>query len=528
MATKTMQTRLQMKRDLYANWVEKNPQLLEGELAVVIIPAEAGAVVQEPAVMLKVGAKNEAGELYNFNDLPWLSAVSADVYDWAKAENKPEYNTSEIVGLKDREYRFVKDDEAGYQYHLEYKGVGDADWVRVENSVINVPAYDDTYVVKTVGNQEIAGVKTFSGGEIRISDQEYYVAISAPQLQANQEVRLPEKGGVLATTTDVSELRQYVGNIPSGYTQETIVAYIDKKAEETLSAASGGSTESAASVLAALNTHKTEAEAEFAAIKNGESINSFKDVEDDITELGETLMKSFFGPEDWDIGSFEDLNTEAKYVTGAINEIHAEVDAINNEETGILAQAKQYADENGAKYGIEYDSVNKKIKLVEDGSTMEIDASDFIKDGMIETVTIGDDNDLVITFNTAAGKEDIRLPLDQLVDIYTGVEGARVKVTVASDKSISAELVAGSISKNYLDEGVQASLDKADTALQTHQDISHLVTRDELNSGLAVDVSKLEAADIDLNNRLEAVESILETSETDYIVFDCGTASKVI
>ena len=509
MATKTMQTRLQMKRDLYANWVEKNPQLLEGELAVVIIPAEAGAVVQEPAVMLKVGAKNEAGELYNFNDLPWLSAVSADVYDWAKAAEKPEYSVDEIVGLKDREYRFVKDDEAGYQYHLEYKGIGDADWVRVENSVINVPAYDDTYVVKTVGNQEIAGVKTFSGGEIRISDQEYYVAISAPQLQANQEVRLPEKGGVLATTTDVSELRQYVGNIPSGYTQETIVAYIDKKAEETLSAASGGSSESAASVLAALNTHKTEAEAEFA--KKVDKVEGYSLVSD--TEIARLA----------NVDNYNDSE-----VRGLISDNADAITLITNEDTGILAQAKQYADENGAKYGIEYDSVNKKIKLVEDGSTMEIDASDFIKDGMIETVTIGDDNDLVITFNTAAGKEDIRLPLDQLVDIYTGVEGARVKVTVASDKSISAELVAGSISKNYLDEGVQASLGKADTALQTHQDISHLVTKDELNSGLGVDVSKLEAADIDLNNRLEAVESILETSETDYIVFDCGTASKVI
>lgn len=509
MATKTMQTRLQMKRDLYANWVEKNPQLLEGELAVVIIPAEAGAVVQEPAVMLKVGAKNEAGELYNFNDLPWLSAVSADVYDWAKAAEKPEYSVDEIVGLKDREYRFVKDDEAGYQYHLEYKGIGDADWVRVENSVINVPAYDDTYVVKTVGNQEIAGVKTFSGGEIRISDQEYYVAISAPQLQANQEVRLPEKGGVLATTTDVSELRQYVGNIPSGYTQETIVAYIDKKAEETLSAASGGSSESAASVLAALNTHKTEAEAEFA--KKVDKVEGYSLVSD--TEIARLA----------NVDNYNDSE-----VRGLISDNADAITLITNEDTGILAQAKQYADENGAKYGIEYDSVNKKIKLIEDGSTMEIDASDFIKDGMIETVTIGDDNDLVITFNTAAGKEDIRLPLDQLVDIYTGVEGARVKVTVASDKSISAELVAGSISKNYLDEGVQASLGKADTALQTHQDISHLVTRDELNSGLGVDVSKLEAADIDLNNRLEAVESILETSETDYIVFDCGTASKVI
>lgn len=163
-----------------------------------------------------------------------------------------------------------------------------------------------------------------------------------------------------------------------------------------------------------------------------------------------------------------------------------------------LADAKAYADANDAdtKYGITYDSENKKIKLVEGGTEVEIDATDFIKDGMIETVAIGDDNDLVITFNTAAGKENIVLPLDQLVDIYTGVEGARIKVTVASDKSISADLVAGSISKNYLDDGVQASLAKADSAIQEHQDISHLATEADLT--LAENrITALEAIDHD-------------------------------
>ena len=52
--------------------------------------------------------------------------------------------------------------------------------------------------------------------------------------------------------------REYIGEIPDGYTETNIVAYINKKAEETLSSASGGSTESAASVLAALNTYKSE------------------------------------------------------------------------------------------------------------------------------------------------------------------------------------------------------------------------------------------------------------------------------
>lgn len=60
------------------------------------------------------------------------------------------------------------------------------------------------------------------------------------------------------TNGETFATRAYVGEIPEGYTEETIVAYINKKAEETLNAASGGSSESAASVLAALNTYKAE------------------------------------------------------------------------------------------------------------------------------------------------------------------------------------------------------------------------------------------------------------------------------
>lgn len=39
----------------------------------------------------------------------------------------------------------------------------------------------------------------------------------------------------------------------------------------------------------------------------------------------------------------------------------------------------------------------------------------------------------------------------------------------------------GGIPKSDLDKSVQESLGKADTALQSHQDISHLATKDELN-----------------------------------------------
>ena len=60
----------------------------------------------------------------------------------------------------------------------------------------------------------------------------------------------------------IEDLRSYVGEIPEGYVdQKSIIAYINKKAEETLAAANGGSSESAASVKAALDAEILRAKA---------------------------------------------------------------------------------------------------------------------------------------------------------------------------------------------------------------------------------------------------------------------------
>jgi hypothetical protein len=60
-----------------------------------------------------------------------------------------------------------------------------------------------------------------------------------------------------------------------------------------------------------------------------------------------------------------------------------------------------------------------------DGTVLsEVDCTDFIKDGMVESVEV-DGSDLVITFNTDAGKQTITLDLSQVFDAsnyYTKVE----------------------------------------------------------------------------------------------------------
>lgn len=145
-------------------------------------------------------------------------------------------------------------------------------------------------------------------------------------------------------------------------------------------------------------------------------------------------------------------------------------------------EAEKYADDHDTDttYGIVYDSTSKEIKLVAGGTDDTIDARDFIKDGMISTVVLDENDDLVITFNTDAGKkDDIRVPLDKLIDVYVGKATDTVNVTVEG-REISATVKAGSISESHLSESVNASLDKADSAVQA-------VTTGTDNGTIAVD-----------------------------------------
>lgn len=100
-----------------------------------------------------------------------------------------------------------------------------------------------------------------------------------------------------------------------------------------------------------------------------------------------------------------------------------------------------------ATVGLTYDSGTKKINLTGKGGTVvaSVDASDFIKDGMVDSVELSGNN-LVITFNTSAGKEPISVDLSKFLDVYTAGAGIAV-----SGKTISAKV--DSSTEKYLTVG---------------------------------------------------------------------------
>ena len=80
MAEKILNTRIQLKYDSFTNWKTNNPELLAGEVAIAYLGETQTTTTPDNGthpVMFKVGPGN-------FNDLPWSSALAADVYAWAK------------------------------------------------------------------------------------------------------------------------------------------------------------------------------------------------------------------------------------------------------------------------------------------------------------------------------------------------------------------------------------------------------------------------------------------------------------
>ncbi len=103
MAENILETRIQLRCGTYSQWMNSNTILKSGEAAVCFFPQDR--VIDNlsnttpehtpPAVGIKIGD----GHSY-FSELPWLQAVAADVYKWAKYSTKPSYTASEITGLQ--------------------------------------------------------------------------------------------------------------------------------------------------------------------------------------------------------------------------------------------------------------------------------------------------------------------------------------------------------------------------------------------------------------------------------------------
>ena len=156
MADKVLHTRIKLLSKTYSDWQSIATTFipLAGEVCIVSVPASTGAVVQEPAILFKVGDGTST-----FAKLEYVSAKAADVYNWAK-KSSLDWNDldetfkealKEYVSESDTLFRLASDGD--YKWKLEKSEDGGTTWTDAEGAKIDVSTMlDNLAAIAKTGN----------------------------------------------------------------------------------------------------------------------------------------------------------------------------------------------------------------------------------------------------------------------------------------------------------------------------------------------------------------------------------------
>ena len=349
------------------------------------------------------------------------------------------------------------------------------------------------------------------------------------------------QGNVDTLSETVEALDNYVGDIPEGYTQETVIAYINKKAEETLSAAQGGSSETAASVKAALDTYKADNDAAVAAVED--KANAAQTAADaaqaaaDAAQADVDALADVIGEVPTDmtvVGMIEEVNRLAGDAMTTATQKVASVTAgdasvtIGGTATAPTVAAKLSADANNA------------LELVEDGLKVVIPAAaeysivkaensgefaavyNLTKDGTIVGTSINIPKDLVVKSGSVVDgnivlvlndevNTEITIPAASLIEYVTSGSqtGDMVVINIDDEHKVTASITDGSITLAKLHVDVQTAIGKAH--VHDNKEILDGINATMVEAWNAAEQNAKDHADglnTAMNARVEALEAI--------------------
>lgn len=474
MATKTLKTRIQVKYDTYTNWFNNNPTPLKGEICVVVVPAETGAVVQEPALLFKVGDGTS-----DFKTLPFTGAKAADVYSWAKAENKPTYQASEIEGLEayigdkvqdtNTKYKVVADANNSRKFYLQKKDLNDADYTTQDT--FEIPA--ETVYTLVEGTEN--GTVKFNGTN---------VSVHGLGSAAYEDASAFDTAG--AAQTAETNAKTYADG------KDTAIAAAKKAGEDAQAAA-----EAAQTAADAAQGDVDALEGKVGTVTDGKTVVGL------ISEVKETATANANA-----IGVLKGGDTVdgsvAKQVKDAINEF-----ATNVSEDGKVNTFKELVD-YVAQHGSEYtDAIGDIATNKSDIATLKGDAS-----------TAGS-----VAKAVADAKAEMQTEIDKKVTAETGkglISDAEKTKLAGIEEGADVNLIeiikvggtAAAISNKTVELGALAGKSE--------------VAKDDLAAALKAEL-EAKAKDADLAAIAKSGNAIdLVQTEGDYLIFDCGTSATVI
>ena len=578
MANKTFNTRICMKNDTYAQWVEKNPVLLKGEIAVVVIPADTGAVQGEPVTLFKVGDGTK-----KFSQLDFIGAKAADVYSWAKAANKPEYQATEIKGLADyisseiqdtdTQYELRADADNGRKFYLYSKAKGDEAFGASPVSTIEIPetvytlatgtangtvkfngddvavkglgsaAYTESTAYDANGAAQTAedNAKAYADGKIgTVADGTTVVAMIADAKKAGTDAAVAAEAAQSTadskTTMEAVEAKGYATKTEAqGYAnaKDAAIAAAQSAADTAQEGVDGLKTRVSTiegdylktadktALQTAIDTEKGRMDTFLASAEVGDAaIDTLKELQDYITTHGEAAatLTTKVGTLETTVGKAAEGENPA---TGLVKSVADNASAIAAEQTraeGIEGNLQSAINTlNGAN------TVNGSVaKTVKDA----VDAAQATLQGNIDK-KVDKVSGKGLSTNDYTNDEKTKLEgiaANAQVNVIETVKVNGVALTPTA-KAVDVTVPTGALaSKNKVSETdlVDALATKINGKLDASAVTGDLLTHNASEFAAAGHNHDTVYSKLDHNHKIENLE------QTAYIVFDCGTASTVI
>lgn len=255
--------------------------------------------------------------------------------------------------------------------------------------------------------------------------------------------------------------------------------------------------------------------------------NAITSVKSDISSLSEKLSIEEKNRESKD----NELNTKIDTFSG---DVMSYIDVVKTNialdytvsDNVVLETSKTYADSvglnvvneiNGKKVkDVTYDNGNKVIKLIfVDGTVSEgFDASEFVIDGMLDTVSFDDNtNEIKFIWNTSAGKSEFTVPLNKFVDQYTIANDSVSFLKISSDNKISVIVDGGDGFTNTISTTDYAKLVSNNAYEKANADI--IALSGEVNT-FTNKISNNENAIVILNSDKKTEGSVLYRIENEF------------
>lgn len=335
-----LMTRISLKYDSYANWLTNDPVLLAGEVAIATIPADTNVPTRDgrkmqdlPNVVMKVGDGSS-----KYSELKFVSALAADVYDWAKAATKPSYAASEISGLKEfvegisdidtnTQYTIVPVAGAEYKYELKKKEIGEEEF-----SSFATPVYMDMSGADTRLKAVEAAIEGLTGASGGIQGA-INTAIDALDAEKNQiagadglALHIKQENGVITEFSGSIAANTYDAHgaaaAVQGNTTKTVKDVEDAAATAQAAAeaaAKAASDEAAArkSAIEALDFVGVEGTQEGATIKFVDKISQADGIV--TAELGELVFNSAYNASTNKAATMSDVTAAVADLNGAMH-----------------------------------------------------------------------------------------------------------------------------------------------------------------------------------------------------------------